>query len=219
MGVLIDDEYFAHPKIVRAAKLSPLAPALDLAAIFHCNRELTDGVLSDEVLRGLVRAPKGQIAKAVDALEMVNRLERWSLEKWKVHDFLEHNPSAITVQKRRAEWRDKKRRQRGYGNSLPHLTSPGDADMDGTRVQRMPVNSGDPLADRLIQLIDNNGSFIEPAVLSTVQWAREVLTEERLSSLLDEIQRRSIRMKTPGYFRTCIENEARRIGAKLPAAQ
>jgi len=208
----IDDGYFDHPKIIKAMKVTVLAPLLDVACIVHCAKNLTDGLVTDDVIYGLVRGSRSQLDKAIDALEQVNRLERWSLTAWKVHNYLKHNPDRKTVEARRARERDKKRRERGYGNSMPHITSPG----DGNKVEAYAPKSDDPLVNRLILLCESRGPHIEHDAEAIVKWCRLVLTESRLAEIITNLESKNMKPNHPRYLQAIVTTEGRRIGAKIP---
>ncbi len=116
--VRLDDGYPEHPKVDRVGYA---AAWLNVCAWAYCARNLTDGFVPDERVDRLAAVPKPRqlVAKLVEA----NLWE--SVEGgFKVHDFLEYNPSREQVLKERAtttkrvnEWRNT-HRTHGVGNGV-----------------------------------------------------------------------------------------------------
>lgn len=123
--VQLDDRIANHPKIVRAG---PEAAWMWTAAIAYCQNYLTNGYVPRTALGGLgpFKNPKQLAERLVEAKKPGGEhglFERRG-DDYAVHDYLEHNPSAETVLRRRAEAAQKKARQR---------MSPGDTNGDGHR--------------------------------------------------------------------------------------
>lgn len=94
--VRLEDGYPEHPKIVEAG---PLAMAMDVAGVAYCNRQLTDGFIPRAATRRLLDLTEF----GVTAEDLVKRLivaGRWVEEEdgYRVHDFLEYQPSRSQVQ-------------------------------------------------------------------------------------------------------------------------
>lgn len=104
--VKLDDQFPDHPKVVKAGGD---AAWLHVTAICYANRHLTDGFI-----------PEGQVIRLSDrrnpaklAAELV-KVGMWetAVGGWMIHDFLDWNPSAAEVKKRREKERDRKAQQR-----------------------------------------------------------------------------------------------------------
>jgi hypothetical protein len=103
----VDDRVRTHPKIVQAG---PVAAWFWFSGICYCREHLTDGFIADAILPTL--AP-GVTAwkKAAEALVGSGL---WHREQggYRVHDFLEWNPSRAAVMEQRA--RDNERKRGGF---------------------------------------------------------------------------------------------------------
>lgn len=98
---LLDDGFAEHPKIM---DLSDRSFRMHVAALCYCNRNLTDGVLSERsiaVLCALTSASKKHLIELVTA----GVWEEHETDDgcFVIHDYLEHNPSKREVQDRRAK--------------------------------------------------------------------------------------------------------------------
>lgn len=96
--VKLDDQFFAHPKIVNLDKDAKL---LYLAGLTYCAAQLTDGLISAGGLRivlAMVDAPR----RAVMALATAGLWAGVGDGGYQVHDYLQYNPSAEQVKKERA---------------------------------------------------------------------------------------------------------------------
>lgn len=109
--VKLDDQFFAHPKIVNLDKDAKL---LYLAGLTYCAQHLTDGLISAGGLR-IVLAMVEAKRQAVTALVTAGLWDSAPDGAYQVHDYLEYNPSAEQVKhdrhlaaQRQAEWRERK---------------------------------------------------------------------------------------------------------------
>ena len=93
--VRIDDGFAEHPKVL---KVGGDAAWLHVAALCHCNRVQTDGVIHAEMLQRLSdrRAPHRLAAKLVE-------VGIWDLhpDGWVIHDYLDYQPSRDEMAARR----------------------------------------------------------------------------------------------------------------------
>lgn len=95
--VKLDDQFFAHPKVI---DLSKDAKLLFLAGLAHCAAQLTDGAISQGALR--VIAATVDVDRVV-AGELVNAgLWLTTSTGYTVHDYLDYNPTADQVKHERA---------------------------------------------------------------------------------------------------------------------
>lgn len=104
----IDDRFRTHPKMQRAG----IAGWLAFCGICYCREHLTDGLIPREAVATLAPGlsnPSKHAAKLVE-------VGLWHEEPdgFRVHDFLEWNPSRVSVMSLRDKERDKKRTQRGH---------------------------------------------------------------------------------------------------------
>lgn len=101
------------PQHRKIAPLSDAAFRLHFTAKCWCAEELTDGVMPASVPATLTAAPRGKaLAKAVNELVSAGL---WDINPdggWRVHDYLEYNPSAESVRAKQQQARDRMQRSR-----------------------------------------------------------------------------------------------------------
>lgn len=105
--VRLDVDYFSNPKAIAAGEHGR---ALHLASICWSMGQLTDGRIPLDVVPRLV-AYAGVPRATVERLVNVG-LWLAEVDGYLVKDFLDHQPSRLDVERERAEWRERKRRQR-----------------------------------------------------------------------------------------------------------
>ena len=119
--LLIDDGFGEHPKIVA---LTDKAFRLHLTALVWCARNLTDGLISPLGMR---------ISSANASLERPNRVVQQLVSSglwepngdgWRIHHYLEYNPSRAELQDKRKQARERQRRYRQPGNASPSRVTP-----------------------------------------------------------------------------------------------
>lgn len=90
--VKFDDNFFTHPK---AIDLSPTAITLFLRSLCYCNQHMTDGRLTEEVVRswGIARWQQGS--------SMLQARGLWTMQEGciEIHDYLDHQRSRAEIQK------------------------------------------------------------------------------------------------------------------------
>lgn len=111
-----DDAAAKNPK---SREVGNEAWALWAAAVMYCNRHLTDGLISlaalaDDCLPRSISETKAkklaeQLCDCATREDGFGLFERAGKEKYRVHDFLEWNPSKSDVESRRKLDRDRKR--------------------------------------------------------------------------------------------------------------
>jgi hypothetical protein len=107
--LLLDDGMDAHRKI---EGLSDRSFRLHLCGLFHCARNLTDGLVSDVTVRGLcarLRATPKHVTELVEIGLWVAYPGRGFI----VNNYLEWNPSRVDVEERR-----RKRSESGRAGGL-----------------------------------------------------------------------------------------------------
>jgi hypothetical protein len=109
----LDDCFFRHPKVIAAGRD---ARDLYLAGLCYCGAGLTDGVIPAGALRILgadadIDDPKA----AVTTLVRVGLWEMIESGEYRVHDYLEYNPSAEKVKAERKAAQERMRRNRSGG--------------------------------------------------------------------------------------------------------
>lgn len=102
--VRLDDQVPRHQKTLKAG---PAACWLWVCGIAHCQSQLTDGFISDEVLP-MIGVDGGRVKRLAAVLVEVGLFERVE-GGYRVHDYLEHNATAAEV-KADKEW-DRKRKE------------------------------------------------------------------------------------------------------------
>jgi hypothetical protein len=98
--VKLDDQFFAHPKVIDLPKDAKL---LYLAGLTHCAAQLTDGALSGGAVRAitaLVDVDRSVTQQLVDA-------GLWEVTEagYAVHDYLKYNRTGEQVKAERGELR------------------------------------------------------------------------------------------------------------------
>jgi hypothetical protein len=93
--VRLADEFYDHPKFVRAG---PAAGYLAIVARGYCNRHLTDGEISAEIVPRL-----GGSDEDAARLVAVGLWERNGHGGYRIHDFADYQPSRSDVRARTAE--------------------------------------------------------------------------------------------------------------------
>lgn len=99
----LDDQFVEHPRIVG---LTDRAFRLQVAAICHANRKLTDGHISThdaKVLCAMTSAGPARIAELVDA-----GVWETNGDGWQLRDYLQWNPPAEIVKERRRKDKERK---------------------------------------------------------------------------------------------------------------
>ncbi len=114
----LDDQFHAHRKAMKAWRGHPRALGLHMLAMSYCAGHLTDGLVDDEFVEEKVPAKREReltTAALVDA-------DLWAREDggWRIHDWLEFNPSrADTLDKRHKEADRKARGRAKQAQSCP----------------------------------------------------------------------------------------------------
>lgn len=134
--LLIDDVFAEHPKI---EGLSDKAFRLHVTGLLFCARNLTDGRLTDrsvKVVCASANASRKHVVELRDA-------GLWLAADggFEIKDYLEHNPKAEVVKKRRADAADRQRRHRER-NALRNGTP--DPDPSHTQVEDHQVQTSLP---------------------------------------------------------------------------
>jgi hypothetical protein len=136
--VKYDDQFPDHPKLAALGDLGPLAGWLHVAATCYCSRHLTDGFLPSGALSRLATFPRR--VQASDLAAALVRVGLWEQAEdgYRVHDYLDYNPSREQVERKRAEWADRQRKSRGE--------SRGDSGSDtGVTPPRVTRDSASPV--------------------------------------------------------------------------
>lgn len=109
---VLDDGFHGHPKILRGG---PIIELLQLRAIAHCNRYLTDGVIDQAVLPTLIHGLErleidGTPANDIDWVAQLLTLGLWERHDrgYLVHDYLDFNRCREEV-----EWLKAQKRSAG----------------------------------------------------------------------------------------------------------
>lgn len=97
----IDDQFPEHPKIVAVGEE---AAWLTVKAICWSSRHLTDGFIPKVVAEHLAQSPGRPAEKAVEMIRKLVRHHLWDRVKdgYRVHDYLNYNPSKKSVLAERA---------------------------------------------------------------------------------------------------------------------
>jgi hypothetical protein len=100
--VKIDDGIVDNLKTLKVWAQDPEAFALDVRGIAYCAKQLTDGLVPDEILALWYAGKDERLAELVDILVGAGRWERAD-GGYTIHDFLEYNKSRAEVEAERAK--------------------------------------------------------------------------------------------------------------------
>ena len=145
--VKLDDRYATHRKLLRAG---PVAMALDVAGMCYSAGHGTDGFIPAEAL--VAAAPFLALPKARAAAAQLVAVGRWQTVEggWRIHDFLDYNPSAAKREKdleagraRARASRDRRAAnvQRSNGEPPAHVRRDSSEASPGVRVTPSPSPS------------------------------------------------------------------------------
>jgi len=157
--VRVDDSWPWHPK---ALQVGPIGQALFIASLAYCNKYLTDGYLSTSVIPSLVplsEFPAGTLEATIERL-IAARLWEPAPNGYKVHDYLDYQPSRETVLRQRAEAKERMRRVReakkSPGDNRPEtvreelertLAEQREKQDKGMRGEELPHDTPESIAD------------------------------------------------------------------------
>lgn len=140
--VRIDEGFPEHPKVLDAG---PLAAWLHVCAIAYCNRQLTDGYISQSALP---RLSDGKRTKALAARLVGVGLWETVDSGWLIHDYLHFQPSKASVETERAKARERMANAR---RSSPEVRPNNPRSSDDVRLTRP-----DPTRPDSEQVSDNS---------------------------------------------------------------
>lgn len=110
--VKIDDQFYAHPKLIAAG---PLAKSLFVDALCYANQYLTDGFIP-EIVALQISMPLEQYCDAGhEMIDILVNVGLWHKVQggYQIHDYLDYNPSREHVMKERAAAKERMQRVRG----------------------------------------------------------------------------------------------------------
>lgn len=108
----LDDRYDDHRKLKRAWRLHRGTVGLHAMAITYCSRHELDGVVDIEWIADKLPAPKER-EKVLAALVECRLFEPVDAEHYRVHGFLDYNPSREQLKARRRADAERKAKARG----------------------------------------------------------------------------------------------------------
>jgi hypothetical protein len=141
--VRLDEHALNHVKLLA---LSDGAFRLWVEGLAHCQKHLTDGTISSDVLRGFRYARPSRIIELTRSVESAAPL--WSPVPggFEVHDYLAWNDDKATVMRKRERARDRMQRLRGSnGGSHEHQSehpSARTANVRGTTTTTTTTGTG-----------------------------------------------------------------------------
>ncbi len=112
--VKLDDQAPRNSKMLKAG---PAACWLWVCGIAHAQSQLTDGFIAIEALPMIGVTGVNRVEKLAEQLVTVGLFERAD-GGYRVHDYLDHNPSRASVLAKRAE--DAKRKRQGESERNPN---------------------------------------------------------------------------------------------------
>lgn len=144
--VKLDDQFARHPKVLRAG---PLASWLHVCALTYCAQYATDGFVPHVAVNGLadfsgIKMPpfkghRGRTVNTPEGLDFVGELidaGMWEEveDGYRLHDYLDYNPSREQVEKERVEARARMNKVR----SSPELPPNDPNGSDEVHLPRTP---------------------------------------------------------------------------------
>lgn len=177
----IDDGFWSHPKM---ALLSDGAIALWVRAGAYCAQHLTDGAVSQAVLRRMLG---GDPAHAVELVE--SGMWDAAADGWVFHDWSEYQPTREQVLAERAAAVERKRKSRESRreSQRSHTVTHADVTPESQRESRRESQPPDPTRPDPTRPMSSNEDINESEV--AVAPIRDDVT--RLLDLLDEELRRN----------------------------
>lgn len=225
--VKLDDGFVIHAK---SLMVGPEGTWLDLAAISHCNRFHTDGVLSCDVVRSF-GLQVGMSRQKVDTL--IRRLVdagRWHEPSHQcprcveprsghlvIHDYLEYQPSAEASHRKSAARASagrrggiesgRARREANASRLLPHGEANGEANGEARPDPSRPVSITSSLNSRAYSTSAEGDDHHEPPALPDDLWrlvAQKQLKRQAIGQVRDPDK----------WLQTAAENAENRLGAR-----
>jgi hypothetical protein len=152
----LDDAMGEHRKITRALRKNRSAVALHFLGILHCSRYLTDGFVEEEFVEEAL--PPRERAGAVAVL-LEQHLWVPADGGYRIHDYLEHNPSRSKVLAQRRSDADRKAR----GRQSESRGKPDGVRMESERTDAgIREESARPVPSRPITAIPSAGAQSSP---------------------------------------------------------
>lgn len=118
-----DDLYDDNRKIKKAWRSDRAAIGLHAMAITYCSRHATDGLVDIEWVTERLPAPRERV-RVIGVLVECELFEPVDAGVWRVHDFLDYNPSRADLTERRAKDAARKARGRDSPVRLESVRSP-----------------------------------------------------------------------------------------------
>lgn len=112
--VRIDEDFYQHPKVVKAG---PLGMAMQVAALCYCNKYLTDGFIPRAVLPTLLNLDGTSWELVVQDLIAAGLWEQVD-GGYRIHDYLDYQPSRERVLTEREATRQRVKRLRENRSSI-----------------------------------------------------------------------------------------------------
>lgn len=116
----LDDDLLTHPKLYEAAHIlggeygGVAALGFYSMALMYANKHLTDGFLPKSVVSTLPHAKNPlRIADALTRVGLFDKAEGG----YRIHDFHDHNPSAVDIKRKRREDKRRKALDRANGHA------------------------------------------------------------------------------------------------------
>jgi hypothetical protein len=142
----LDDGMPDHRRVKRSLREGGLPTfGLHVLGLLHASRYLTDGYVEREFVDETFEFTKTRDRVSAAALRVLELRELWVPDDqggWRIHDYLDHNPSRAEVEEKRR--RDAERKARGRGgspNGVQAESARTDAGVHGESARPIPVPS------------------------------------------------------------------------------
>lgn len=151
--VRLEDTFPEHPKIDAAGGD---AAWLHVCALAYCNRNTTDGFIATARLAQLSdrKSPARLAARLVE-------VGLWEVEDggWRIHDYLDYQPSKAAVEQDRENARNRMRRAREQRTGSGNVRANNERSSEDVRLTRPDPSRPDPA----LQLVQNFNPAVTPA--------------------------------------------------------
>ena len=99
--VRLDDDFYHHPKVLKAG---PLCIAMQVAGLCYCNHYLTDGFIPESSVSNLLNIENARDSEYKTIVSKLVACEMWEPVEggYQIHDFLDYQPSKEQVLEERS---------------------------------------------------------------------------------------------------------------------
>lgn len=183
MWVKIDDQFPDHPKVVAAG---PAAAWMYICGLCYCNRMLTDGFIPleqvDKLLPHTQDRPIEEFGRALAAklcrMGLWDEADRKGLAGFRIHDYLDFQPSRKQVLTERARGASRQQRFKAKRNGKGNAVSNRHGNAEGNAVTNEPVTPAPYPVSRIPKEEEKRPEVGQPRVelepVESIRWFDKV---------------------------------------------